>query len=68
MSGNQVVIAWMLAEGIIPLVTSSTAAQITENLDAENIHLPQETHAALNRRFFGDSNAITALQYEEFKV
>ena len=65
-SGNQVIIAWMLAEGVIPLITGSTEAQIAENLHAEYIQFPDERHQAMNRLFYGDSNAITSLQYQYF--
>lgn len=68
LSGNQMVISWMLAEGIIPLVTGSTAAQISENLAAEQIHLPEVAHSALNRLFYGDSNAIITLQKQYFSA
>jgi hypothetical protein len=52
------------------LCLAGCASGLTKALivtEAENIQLPQEAHAALNHRFFGDSNAITAMQYENFK-
>jgi aryl-alcohol dehydrogenase-like predicted oxidoreductase len=45
---NQIVLAWMLATGVLPLIAASTPAQMQENLDALNITLTDHQLARLN--------------------
>jgi aryl-alcohol dehydrogenase-like predicted oxidoreductase len=45
---NQVVLAWMLATGVLPLIAASTPGQMQENLDVLNIRLSDEQIARLN--------------------
>ncbi|WP_420456305.1 aldo/keto reductase [Rubrivirga sp.] len=39
---NQVVLAWMLAQGILPIVAASTAEQLAENLGAAGLALTDD--------------------------
>ena len=41
-TANQVVLAWMLAHGVLPIVAASTAAQLAENLGAAAFALSEE--------------------------
>ncbi|ACZ32019.1 aldo/keto reductase [Xylanimonas cellulosilytica DSM 15894] len=45
---NQVVIAWILAQDVVPLVGASTVAQLDEALDAVDLDLGEEVLARLD--------------------
>ncbi|MFC1960245.1 aldo/keto reductase [Chloroflexota bacterium] len=45
---NQVVLAWMLANGVLPLIAASTAEQMTENIGALDVQLTDAQVARLN--------------------
>ena len=45
---NQIVLAWMLAGGVLPLIAASTHYQLQENLGALNITLTDQQLARLN--------------------
>ena len=47
-SRNQVVLAWLLRQGIAPIVGVTTAAQITEAMAAEQLELTDEQVAGLD--------------------
>lgn len=47
-SPAQVVLAWHLAKGYVPLPKSSTPSRIKENLDAQDIELSQEDVTAID--------------------
>lgn len=45
---NQVVLAWMLDSGVLPLIAASTHEQMQENLDVLDVQLTQEQMKRLN--------------------
>jgi len=45
---NQVILAWMLHDGVLPLIAASTREQMQENLDALDITLTAEQMKRLN--------------------
>ena len=47
-TANQVVLAWMLHQGVLPLIAASTREQLQENLDALDVTLSDEQLARLN--------------------
>ena len=47
-TANQVVLAWMLHQGVLPLIAASTREQLAENLNALDVTLSDEQLARLN--------------------
>jgi aryl-alcohol dehydrogenase-like predicted oxidoreductase len=47
-TANQVVLAWMLQQGVLPLIAASTREQLQENLDALDVTLSDEQLTRLN--------------------
>jgi aryl-alcohol dehydrogenase-like predicted oxidoreductase len=45
---NQVILAWMLGRGILPLIAASDESQLAENLAALDVHLSVEQMERLN--------------------
>ncbi|MFI7128587.1 aldo/keto reductase [Nonomuraea sp. NPDC050153] len=45
---NQVVLAWLLADGIVPIVGVSTPAQLEEAISAADLKLDPDLHTRLN--------------------
>ena len=48
-TANQVVLAWMVSHGIIPVTGASKAYQMSESLEAADISLSEEQLARLDR-------------------
>ncbi len=51
-SGNVVVLAWMLEQGFIPLITGSRKEQIQENLSALSFKLSAEASEKINNLYY----------------
>ena len=51
-SGNTLVLSWLLEQGFIPLVTGSSEEQINENCEVETGLLTAEDLRRLNERFY----------------
>lgn len=45
---NQVVLAWLIAQGIVPIVGASTLAQVEETLGAADLKLDDELRSRLD--------------------